>query len=238
MKVITNEAIVAKRKKWANILAPIAMLLLLGGLGTNLLSLRSEQIDPLYFYATLLLLLLGFIASTVSSSLVNRWVREPRADQILGKTLRGFDNRHILFNYTTPFPHVLVAQNKVYAIITRPQKGHIRVTNTKWKRDFSLSRVLRFFADESLGNPTIEAQLNAGKLAKYLQQALPEETEVPIEPVILFTHPEVQLTVNGSDVTAMKAGNFKAYLRKSTRGAALGAQLRQQLTQILSNRPA
>jgi len=234
MKVITNEEIIAKRKKLANILAPAALFLLLGGLLTNFLSLRDETISSTYFYATLLLLLLGFTASSISSGLVTRWVREPRADQILSDSLKKFDNRHILLNYTTSAaPHILIAQNKVYAILTKPQGGGIHVAGKRWKRDFSLGRVFRFFAEESLGNPTLEAQHNAERVQKLIAKHLPEGTEVPVEPVVLFTDPKVSLTVRDSEVAVMKSKEFKTFVREQTKGRAIPAEIRQQLVQLL-----
>jgi len=93
MKIITNEELIEKRKKWASILSPLALFLLLGGLALNIFSIRSEQVDPLYFYGTMSLLVFGFIASTIASGLVNQWVKEPRSDQVLEKLLKGLTTR-------------------------------------------------------------------------------------------------------------------------------------------------
>ena len=76
MKVSTNTELIENRKKWAKRIAPVTMLLLVGGLITNFLSINS----PEYFRQTLILLALGFVSAIFSSNLANNWVREPRAD--------------------------------------------------------------------------------------------------------------------------------------------------------------
>jgi hypothetical protein len=94
MRVHTNTDIVTSRAKWARRIAPLTMLFLIGGLITNFMSMSQPQ----YFQPTLILLALGFIFATASSHLVNRWVREPRADQVLSLTLKKFGNDYVLFN--------------------------------------------------------------------------------------------------------------------------------------------
>lgn len=234
MKVITNEQIIKKRKKLASILSPLAMALLLIGLTLNILSLRSEEILPFYFYGTLIFLMMGFAASTISSGMVNRWVKEPRADQTLQETLKGFDNKHILFNYTTKTPHVLITPTRVLAITAKHQGGEIKVTNNKWRRGFSWGRLLRFFADEGLGNPTLEAKANAERIENLIQKELPPESRPPVEPIIIFNHPQVELTVEDPEVPVMKSNKLKKYVRDITKGSTFSAETRQTLVDLFS----
>lgn len=238
MKVITNEPMIAKRKKLANILSPIAMVLLLAGLGLNIMSLRNSndgQITPIYFYGTLGLLILGFIFSNISSHLVNHWVREPRADQTLQKALKGFDNKTFLFNYMQKAPHILVTPQKVYVITTKGQKDTVSVNGDRWKRPFSLMRALRFFAEESFGNPTYEAQQNAKAAATALSYALPDDApQVTLEPLIVFTHPDVDLTVNEPTIPVLKASKLKSFIREDTKTSAMPFEMRQAIIKALS----
>ncbi len=237
MKIITNEKKIAQRKKWANILSPIAMVLLLGGLGLNILSLRNSndgQITPIYFYGTLVLLVLGFIMSNISSHLVNHWVREPRADQTLAKALKGFDSKHYLFNYIHKAPHILLTPHKVYVITTKGQKDTVSVDGEKWKRPFSLMRALRFFAQESFGNPTLEARQNAAAAAKTLDAILPEDADVALQPLIVFTNPDVDLTVNNPTIPVLKSTKLKSFIREQNKGPAIPHDIRQALITGLS----
>ena len=53
-------------------------------------------------------LLLGILVSSVGTMNMNRWVREPRADQALAQGLKGFDDRYRLYSYFLSAPHVLL----------------------------------------------------------------------------------------------------------------------------------
>jgi len=244
MKIITNEELIEKRKKWASILSPLALFLLLGGLALNIFSIRSEQVDPLYFYGTMSLLVFGFIASTIASGLVNQWVKEPRSDQVLEKLLKGFDNKNTMLNYTRPeSPHILVGQSKIYSITTKRQDGEITVIDNKWRRKFRLSDIYRFFANEGLGRPYDESKQSAQNLANFIQNNFPddladEDLTLPIEPIIVLTHPNVLLTVESSDIPTMQSGQLKAYIRQSTKGAAIKAEIRRALIEMLSGKNA
>lgn len=235
MKVITNEERIAKKKKQASFITPFAMIFLVGGLITNFLSVRGDQASPLYITVTVVLLGLGFIAATISSHLVNHWVKEPRPDQVLAKVLKGFDNRHYLFNYTSIVPHVLLTRNKVYTITPKLANGDISVNDRKWKRKFKLSRIFRIFAEEGLGNPTVEAEHDRNKLVNLIQKHIPDSETIPIEPIIIFTDPNTDLTVENPAVPAMTGNKLKKFIQQSAKGSTLNHELRQQLVQILDN---
>jgi len=131
-----------------------------------------------------------------------------------------------------------VGQSKVYSITTKGQDGDITVANNKWKRKFRFSDVYRFFANEGLGKPFDEAKHNAEALAKYIQEHFPddvadEDLTIPIEPIIILTNSEVNLRVESTEIPTMKSGQLKAYLRQSAKGAALKANVRQKLVEIL-----
>ena len=146
MRIYTNTAIIASRAKWARRIAPFTMLFLIGGLITNFMSMNQPQ----YFQPTLILLALGFVFATASSHLVNRWVREPRADQVLSATLKKFGNDFVLFNYTSAVPHVLLTPSRLYAIISKNQDGQINVNGSRFSRKFSWKRFFRFFRTKTI----------------------------------------------------------------------------------------
>lgn len=233
MKVITNEEIIANRKKWAGILAPVGLIFLIAGLGTNFLSLQEDGFDETMFYITLACLFIGFITSTMGTSMVHRWVKEPRADQILSKILKGLDNKNLLLNYTTNIPHVLITQNKVFALTIKSQKGKITVNKEKWKREFNLSRVFSYFSEEGLGNPTFEAEHNVKTLLKLLQKHIPN-LDVSIEPLIIFTDPKAELSITEPTIPILKGSELKAFIRESLKGTSMGSDVRQKLIEILS----
>jgi hypothetical protein len=229
MRVYTNQEIITTRAKWARRIAPLTMLFLVGGLITNFMSMNQPQ----YFQPTLILLALGFVFATISSHLVNRWVREPRADQVLSATLKKFGNDFVLFNYTAPPPHVLLTPSRLYAIVVKNQDGQITVNERRFSRKFTWNRFFRFFADEGLGAPAAEAESRVDKLEKFLRKNLAEADIPEIRPLILFTHKDVELTVNNNDLPIMRTNELKTYLREQEKNRAISAPQRQKLTQLL-----
>lgn len=229
MRVFTNTDIIASRSKWAKRVAPLTMLFLVGGLITNFMSMTQ----PEYFQLTLILLFLGFVFATVSSYLVNRWVREPRADQVLSATLKKFGNDFALFNYTSTVPHVLLTPSRLYAVTVKNQDGQITVNGRRFSRKFSWARFFRFFADEGLGSPQAEAEGRVSSLIKLLRKSLSDEEIPEIKPLIIFSHKNVELVVNEAELPVMRSNELKTFLRDNEKNRMISAVQRQKLTEIL-----
>jgi hypothetical protein len=230
MRVYTNNQLITSRAKWARRIAPLTMFFLIGGLITNFMSMNQPQ----YFQPTLILLALGFVFATASSHLVNRWVREPRADQVLSATLKKFGNDFALFNYTAPPPHVLLTPSRLYAIVVKNQDGQITVNGRRFSRKFTWSRFFRFFADEGLGSPAAEAENRVDKLEKFLRQNLGEADLPEIKPLIIFTHKDVELVVENADIPVMRTNELKTYLRDQEKSRTISAPQRHKLSQLLA----
>lgn len=229
MRVFTNTDIIASRTKWGKRVAPLTMLFLVGGLITNFMSMSQ----PEYFQLTLILLFLGFVFATISSYLVNRWIREPRADQVLSATLKKFGNDFALFNYTSTAPHVLLTPSRLYTVTVKHQDGQIAVNGRRFTRKFSWARFFRFFADEGLGSPQAEAEGKASGLIKALRKNLAEEEIPEIKPIVIFSNKNVDLTVNNAEVPVMRTNELKTFLRDNDKNRAISAVQRQKLTEIL-----
>jgi hypothetical protein len=205
------------------------MLLLLAGLITNFLSINQ----PGLFRITLVLLGVGFVSAIISSHLVNHWVREPRADQLLTQLLKKFGNDYVLFNYTSPVSHALLAPNGLYAIVVKPQDGAISVSGRRVSRRFDWRRLLRLLADEGLGSPVSEAEGQANRLKKFLGKQLTEEQIPPVMPIIIFSGKNVQLTVHEPAVPAMQTNELKSFLRDQEKNRAISPEQRRRLIEIL-----
>ncbi|RMF03920.1 MAG: NERD domain-containing protein [Chloroflexi bacterium] len=229
MKVVTDTQLVESRAKWAKRIAPFTLLFLVGGLITNFLSISQ----PEYFRPTLILLALGFVSAIVSSNLVNNWVREPRADQVLTQILKKFSNDYQLFNYTGPIRHVLIAPDGLYAIVVKNHDGEITVNGRKVSRKFTWKRLVKMFADEGLGSPIAEAENRAAKLAKSLNREFPDMDVPPVKPLLLFSNKEAQVTVNQPDVPALVTSEIKNYLREEGKNRVVSSDVRKKLAEYL-----
>lgn len=229
MKVITNTELVESRAKWGKRIAPVTLLFLVGGLITNFLSINN----PDYFRMTLILLFIGFISAIFSSNLVNNWVREPRSDQVLAQLLKKFGNDYLLFNYTAPAHHVLLAPDALHVITVKKHDGDITIKDRKVSRKFQWKRLIRFFGDEGLGVPISEAEGNAAKVQKFLRKSLDEDEMPPVKPLLLFTNKAANLTLNDPAVPVVQTNELKSYLREQGKQRAISAEQRKQIGEIL-----
>jgi len=227
MRVTVNEAFLQRRAK-------IARWTTLVGLGILFLGL-IVSFNQEYYYLSLPALVVGFILANVSGYNSNRYVKEPRPDQSLAKGLKGFDNTYHLFNYTAPTPHVFLTPSRVYALLVKHQDGVIRQRGDRWRRDFNVRRFFLFFGEEGLGNPPREAQAVAERLQSALDDAFGEEAP-PVEPLVVFTHPNVQLVMDESseesgvnNVPVLAGDRMKKYLRAQPKGETFNADLRKRL---------
>ncbi len=230
MKVVTNTKIIETRVKWAKRIAPLTMLFLIGGLITNFMSINQ----PEYFRITMILLAIGFVFAIFSSYLANRWVREPRADQILENMLKKFGNDYVLFNYTSPSSHVLLTPAGLYVIVVKQHNGGITVDGRKMSRAFSFRQFIRLFADEGLGSPVAEAESNVSSLHKLLNKELPAEEIPEIKSLILFSNKDAQLAIKAPPpVPVLPSNEFKTYLREQTKNKVISASQRSDLAKVI-----
>jgi hypothetical protein len=233
MKIITNTEIIETRTKWARWTAPFTLILLFGGLFFNFLSLNQ----PEYFRFTLILLTLGFLFATVSSYLVNRWVREPRADQVLTNTLRKFGPDYALFNYTSVVSHVLLTPTRLYVIVVRPQKGEITVNKDRVSQKFTWGRLFKLFAEEGIGAPINEAQRGVTKLRNALQKELGAEQVPEIQALVIFSHKDVEFTsMEEPAAPVLRSNDLKTYLPQQNKQKLISHTQRATLAKILAGR--
>ena len=229
MQVITNTKIIESRSTWAKRISPAAMLVLLGGFVLNLYSFGKPEYTR-YVFA---LLLLGFFLAIVSSHLVNRWVKEPRSDQVLSTTLKKFGKEFVLFNYTTKPPHILITPTRVYGIVAKRQTGDITVKGAKFSRKFSWSRFFRFFAEESMGLPDAEAENGISKLVKLLKKNGFVDEELPeIDAVIVFTDKNANVNIIEPTIPVLRGNELKSYLREHDKQHNISAPTRTRLIEI------
>jgi hypothetical protein len=232
MRVITNTDIIESRSKWAKRVSPLAMGTLVTAFLLNLYSIFKPD-RPEYIQYTFLLLAVGLILSMISSNLVNRWVREPRADQVLSNTLKKFGKEHVLFNYTISPPHILLTPSRLYVVTVKRQTGQITVKRNRFSRKFAWSRFFRFFGEEAMGVPAVEAQSDVNKLQKLLTKKLADEELPEIKPLVVFVNQDVELSVNDPVIPVMRSNELKTYLREHDKQKAISASLRATLTEII-----
>jgi hypothetical protein len=114
--------------------------------------------------------------------------------------------------------------------------GGIRCFGDKWVRDLSLSRALRFFTEESLGNPTKETQQDVEKLQKYLEEHVPD-LKPEVEGLIVFTDPAARLEVTTASVPVLPLRRLKSHIRKASDRMEMPAETLAALTKLFGEAP-
>jgi hypothetical protein len=219
MRVITNTDIIENRSNWGKRISPIAMFTLFTAFLLNLYSVFKPD-RPEFIQYTFILLMVGLVLAMISSNLVNRWVREPRADQVLS-------------NYTISPPHILLTPSRLYVIIVKRQTGQISVKGDRFSRKFVWGRLFRFFTEEGLGAPVIEARSDINKLHKFLAKNLADEEAPEIKPLVVFVNKDVELSLNEPVIPVMRSNELKTYLREHDKQRAISTSLRTTLTEII-----
>lgn len=190
----------------------IGMFAGLGILGLGLVVSLTLQASSL-IWISFGCLLLGFLVSSVGTMNMNRWMREPRADQALAQGLKGFDARYRLYSYFLPAPHVLLSPQGLYVLTAMGQDGVIRYDGQKFRRDFSLVRLLRFMADEGLGKPLADADAQVAALRKFLDEHDTGEG-IEIQNLLVFFNPKAELSISDPPRPMIAPKGLKKALRK------------------------
>lgn len=230
MNIITNESLIKRNARIAQISMIAGLVVLAGGM---FVSIRFT--DPRYFYLTLLALLFGFILSQVGIHFANRFSRHPRPDEQLNQALKGLDGKFTLYHYMTPIPHLLVGPAGIWVLMPRNQKGRIIFSNGRWKQKGG-NLYLKIFAQESLGRPDIDLEAEIDRVKQFLSKNLPEGSEIPsIRAALIFTDPKIVIDIPENaeppaETVVLK--DLKEIVRKAAKGKALTPAAVQQVTAI------
>ena len=228
MRIVTDQVRIARGARLGKIGA-------FGGFGFlvvgMIVSLAFKQLNSLWI--ALGCLLLGMVVATVGIANMNRWVREPRADQALEQGLKGFDDHYRLYNYVLPAPHVLLAPTGITVLTALGQDGVIRYEEGKFRRNWSLGRLLRFMADEGLGRPFAEGDDQVRALKQFLESHGAGEGG-DIQNVLVFYNPRAQLSVTDPPRPVVVPKGLKKALRKQAEGVLLPAEYRR-LQEVLDS---
>ena len=220
MRTFRNDKFIQKR-------ANIGRYVSLFGLGVLVLGLIISFTKPELIGVSFLTLLVGFIASQVGIYYGNRYARLDRPDE----ALKGFDDRYTLYQYSLPAGNVLVTPNACYVFAIKMQSGPIAYKDGKWQHGIGWKRLFKAFAQEGLGNPVNDVQLEVNSLKRHLDKHLPG-VDIPLQPVIVFGHDAAIIDANESPVPAMHVKKLKDWLRGPGKGGTLTSDAHDQLVAL------
>jgi uncharacterized membrane protein len=220
MRVETNTQLVKRNKRTANILFFVSLAILMSGFLTANLQLSAQDDTALTLSLIIpwIILPLGLLTTIASVRMTNQWVRRPRPEEALQQGLKGLSKRSVLYNYYHgPARHVLITPQGIFAIVTRFQDGSFSVEGDRWKSGKGVSsRIMRFFRQDDIGNPSAEARAAAEHIKSLLATGAPD---VEVNPLVVFIDPRAQVEAINPAVPVLYADenrepNLRDYLRQ------------------------
>ena len=231
MRIIANESKIERRAKIGEI-APFAGLIVLV-LATVLIFARPE-----WMWGTLALVWVGLLISLTGGYLGDRYVGAQAHHKRVPESLKGFDDDFVLLMYSASVPFVFVEPGGINVVTVKSQAGEVRYEDERWRHNQKLGWLRRFAGQESLGRPDKLARAEVEVLEGTLNDHLADFDDVavqdiPIRPVVVFTHPDVQLQAEEAPVPALRAAEFKRWLRRHPLTPPLSDKVHRALAEAL-----
>ncbi len=237
MRVETNEALIARRARLSRVAWVIGMVVLLAGLGASLMVERRPELMNLLLIGSYACLMVGLVATTIAAYTGDRWVRQPRADQSLGRALKGLNKKYKLYNYMLPAEHVLVSPLGVTVLKVKRHEGRIEYQDGRWRHRQGLVRTFFSLSRERLGDPTRELAWEMERMRQLIQEKLPE-AEVPVSGLVVFASPQADLHIVNPPLPVVPIKKLKAQLRSLGKTYRVPDSVRHAVEQALDDAAA
>ena len=237
MQVYVNEKYIASRAKMGRRTSMVGLLILGIGMVATFApgwlggTLSTTPLGRWYMTTGWMLvafasLLAGFLLGELGNYNARQVARSPRADQVVAKALKGFDDRNRLYAWATPGDLVVAGPSGIFAIVTRAAAGKITVVDDRVKRPFNFLRILSW-GQESGGMPANEARDAASIVSGWLTKELSTGEAVPVSPLVVFTSDTAELDVQSASAPLLHHKKVKDYVRTQTRPASLSKDVLQ-----------
>ena len=193
---------------------------------------------------------LGFLCASFGSYFINRFARRrwpgiktiARPDEVLERSMKGFDDKYSYFAWSLPANHVLVGPGGIVVMAVRSDRGKVTVQGDRWREPFSIGRFFGVFAREGVGNPALELEDQIRKLRAMLEKATLPQGEsaatIPIDPVAIFINPEMQITLENPSITVLRADQLKDYVRRRMKEVKVSPATMRVVNDYLANNSA
>jgi len=223
MRVVVNEKLIRKRAQTTQ----RAVILGVGLLGVAaVLSFNVRYLLPAYA-----LILPGVALSSWAMRASDKWLSNPRTDQVLAKALKGLTQGYRLYSHILPAEQLLFSPTGLFILNVKHQDGKISCRGERWRRSFNLGRIVRWLAEVPLGNPSKQVQAEVQRMQQFVSQQLPD-ADVPMQPLVVFGSPKAELDIVESEVPVLALADLKAYLRDAEKDRAMPKQTQEALLRV------
>jgi len=211
MIIVRNEKLVTRNNRIGKYSGILSIVILAAGM---YLSFRYKE----QFTYSLLALIIGFTLSQIGIFYSNRFGRSPRPDEELDAALKGLDDQYVLYHYQSPVSHLLVGPAGIWMLLPFTQKGKIIYNERrgKWKK-VGGNPYMRFFAQDSIGNPAVEISSSLKRLDKEFRK-IPELELPEIQAALVFSDEGAVVEAENAPFSTLHARQLKKLIRKEAKG--------------------
>ena len=180
-------------------------------------------------------MLAGGLFSQLGTAVYNRFGRSPRIDEVLDDSLKGLGDDYTMFHYYLSANHALFTPAGVFALIPRDEKGEVRYESDQWILKLSKRRFGR--SQKLLKDIERIAARETKALERSLTKKLPNCSEIPVNPLLVFVADEATLDLDGSPIPASHRKKLKSTIRRLERCKSLSADEIHQLASAYNLTP-
>lgn len=218
MKLSINEKQIKRNK----IIAQYSLYGAIALIGVGLfLTLTNSKNEDLVTNLSYLILLPAYILMQVNAMMMHRWGKSPREDEIVTNALKGIDNRHSLYHYTTPVSHLLVGPSGIWIINAFHQQGSITYDENKKKyvQKGGGNFLTKIFALDSLSDIERESIKQRKLLEKYLQEINVRDNPDAVVANV-FYHRDTKVDAKNAPELTMHISKLKDLIRQKGKTAS------------------
>jgi hypothetical protein len=233
VNVVTNVNLAARRRRQAAWLSFGGLLILLIGLGINLLGVRAGAGGRPYVLSAYAALIAGSVMSWLGMALSDRWALPPRADAALGGALKGAGPAFRLYNWALPADHVLLTPSGLVVFAVFNHEGPVDVQGARWRDRRPLWRRLIALGRRAVRDPSRVVAIEVDALRRALFDQDEGLADVAVEAVAVFTRPGIALSVREPTLPVMRVDELRDWLRARSKQPGMPTPERRRLERAL-----
>jgi len=229
MRIIRNERRIRRYQA-------IGQYATLGGLSVLLIGLIISFVRPTWMIPLILSLGLGFLLSVVGGYFADRYTGPLAQHEALAEMLKGLDYRHTLIQYLLPADHVLLGPGGCTCFVVKAQGGEVTYEDEedgRWRHKQRGKFFRQLVGQEALARPHVEAEQEAERLRRYLNEHMAQAERVPVRGVIAFVNEDVEVEADESPAPAFYRKKVKDWLRGAGDLEPLPDDVGQELAETL-----
>ena len=209
--------------------------MMFGGLGASFAAVIIVFLQPTLLSLAFGLMLAGGLFSQLGTAVHNRFGRSPRIDEVLDDSLKGLGDNYTMFHYYLSANHALFTPAGVFALIPRDEKGEVRYESDRWILKLGKRRFGR--SQKTLKDLERNAAREMKALKRALTKKLPNCSEMPVNPLLVFIADDATLNLDGAPIPASHRKKLKSYIRRLERQKSYSAEEIQQLVSAFNIAP-